>query len=55
MELIIDIPEEIKAEISRVGLSRISDEKIKSVNKAIQLGNPLTRCHGRLIDVNDLL
>ena len=41
MKRIIDIPEELMGEITRVGLLRLSDEKIKAVDEAIQKGVPL--------------
>ena len=41
MELIIDIDEDVRVAISRMGLLRISDEMQKKVDEAIQHGTPL--------------
>lgn len=41
MKLIIDIDEDVKIAISRMGLLRIPDEMQKKVDKAIQHGTPL--------------
>lgn len=41
MKLIIDIDENVRIAISRMGLLRISDEQIKVVDSAIQRGTPL--------------
>ena len=41
MKLIIDIDEDVRVAISRMGLLRISDEMQKKVDKAIQHGTPL--------------
>lgn len=42
MKLIIDIPEDIRVAITRMGLLRIPDEMIRVVDKAIQRGTPLS-------------
>lgn len=54
MRLIIDIPEDIRIAITRMGLLRISDEMQKKVDKAIQHGTPLPKGHGRLGDLDAL-
>lgn len=41
MKLVIDIPENVRVAISRMGLLRIPDEMQKTVDKAIQHGTPL--------------
>ena len=41
MKLIIDIDEDVRVAISRMGLLRIPDEMQKKVDKAIQHGTPL--------------
>lgn len=41
MKLIIDIDEDVRIAISRMGLLRIPDEMQKKVDKAIQSGTPL--------------
>lgn len=41
MKMIIDISEDIRIAITRMGLLRISDEMQKKVDKAIQCGIPL--------------
>ena len=53
MKLVIDIPEEIRVNITRMGLRRIPDEQIAIVDSAIQKGTLLTKGHGRLIDANE--
>lgn len=42
MKLIIDIPEDVRIAISSIGLLRIPDEMQKEVDKAIQLGKPIS-------------
>lgn len=42
IDLVISIPENIRVAITRMGLLRIPDEMIKTVDKAIQHGKPLT-------------
>lgn len=54
MELLINIDEDVRIAISRMGLLRISDEMQKKVDKAIQRGTPLPKGHGRLIDSDEL-
>ena len=54
MKLLIDIDEDVRIAISRMGLLRISDEMQKKVDKAIQRGTPLPKGHGRLIDSDEL-
>lgn len=41
MKLIIDIPEDVRVAITRMGLLRISNEMQKKVDKAIQRGTPI--------------
>ena len=41
MQIVIDIPEEVRVAIDRMGLLRIPDEMQKKVDKAIQHGTPL--------------
>ena len=41
MKLIIDIDEDVRVAISRMGLLRISDEMQKKVDESIQHGTPL--------------
>ena len=41
MKLIIDIPEDVRIAISRMGLLRTPDEMQKKVDKAIQHGTPV--------------
>ena len=41
MKLIMDIDEDVRVAITRVGLLRISDEMQKKVDKAIQRGTPI--------------
>ena len=53
MKLIIEIPEELRIEITRIGLLRISDEKIGLIDRAIQCGTVLSE-HGRLGDLDYL-
>ena len=50
MKLIIDIDEDVRIAITRMGLLRIPDEMQKKVDKAIQSGTPLPKGHGRIID-----
>lgn len=49
MKLIIDIDEDVRVAITRIGLLRISDEMQKEVDRAIQKGTPLPKGHGRLM------
>ena len=51
MQIVIDIPEELRIEITRIGLLRISDEKIGLIDRAIQCGTVLEP-HGRCIDAD---
>ena len=53
MQIVIDIPEELRIEITRIGLLRISDEKIGLIDRAIQCGTVLPE-HGRLGDLDAL-
>ena len=55
MKLIIDIDEDVRIAITRMGLLRIPDEMQKKVDKAIQNGAPLLKGHGRLIDADVLV
>ncbi len=43
MKLIIDIDEDVRIAITRVGLLRIPDEMQEKVDKAIQSGKPLEK------------
>ncbi len=45
MQLLIDIPENVRVAITRMGLLRIPDEMQKIVDKAIQQGKPLPEEH----------
>lgn len=54
MELIINIDEDVRIAITRMGLLRIPDEMQKKVDKAIQHGVPLPKGHGRLGDLDAL-
>lgn len=53
MKLVIDIPEEVRAAISEMGLLRIPKDMQKSVDRAIQKGTPLPEGHGDLIDAQE--
>ena len=55
MQLVIDVPEKVRIEITRVGLLRISDEMKKEVDKAIQSGKPIPKGHGDIVDMNALI
>lgn len=52
MKLIIDIDEDVRIAISRMGLLRIPDEMQKKVDKAIQRGTPVPKGHGKLVDAD---
>lgn len=52
MKIVIDIDEDVRIAITRMGLLRIPDEMQKKVDKAIQSGTPLPKGHGRLIDAD---
>jgi len=41
MKLLIDIDEDVRVAITRVGLLRIPDEMQKKVDEAIQRGTPI--------------
>lgn len=41
MKIVIDIDEDVRTAISRMGLLRIPDEMQKKIDKAIQHGTPL--------------
>lgn len=53
MKLIIDIDEDVRIAITRMGLLRIPDEMQKKVDKAIQSGTPLPKGHGKLIILSE--
>ena len=53
MELVINIDEDVRIAITRMGLLRISDEMLKKVDKAIQQGTPLPKGHGRLMILSE--
>lgn len=55
MKLIIEIDEDVRIAITRMGLLRIPDEMQKKVDKAIQSGTPLPKGHGRILDEKDIL
>ncbi len=48
MKLIIDIDEDVRIAISRMGLLRIPDEMQKKVDKAIQHGTPLEQIRAEI-------
>lgn len=50
MKLVIDIDEDVRVAISRIGLLRVPDEMQKKVDMAIQHGTPLPKGHGKIID-----
>lgn len=50
MKLIIDIDEDVRIAISRMGLLRIPDEMQKKVDKAIQSGTPLDKTLNEISD-----
>ena len=52
MQIVIDIDEDVRVAITRMGLLRIPDEMQKKVDKAIQNGKPLPKGHGKLIDAD---
>lgn len=54
LELVIKIPEDIRAAIGQMGLLRIPNEMTRVVDKAIQHGTPLPKGHGRLIDADNI-
>ena len=51
MQIVIDIPEEIKAVIDKNGTNEIVSE---TVWQAVKKGTPLPKGHGRLIDADYL-
>lgn len=54
MKLVIDIDEDVRVAISRIGLLRVPDEMQKKVDMAIQHGKPLPKGH-RFIDADEIL
>ena len=50
MKLIIDIDEDVRIAISRMGLLKIPDEMQKKVDKAIQSGTPLDKTLNEISD-----
>ena len=52
MQIVIDIPEEIKQK--RDAGKVLSNMEIAMVCMAIKNGTPLPKCHGRLIDADEL-
>lgn len=54
MELIIDIDEDVRIAISRMGLLRIPDEMQKKVDKAIQHGTPLDNVRAKIEEIETL-
>ena len=55
MKLIIDIDEDVRVAITRMGLLRIPDEMQKVVDRAIQNGTPLPKGHGDIVDIETLI
>ncbi len=55
MKLIIDIDEDVRVAITRMGLLRIPDEMQKKVDRAIQGGTLLPKGHGKIIDADELV
>ncbi|MBO7715261.1 MAG: hypothetical protein J6S85_16960 [Methanobrevibacter sp.] len=55
MKLIIDIDEDVRVTITRMGLLRIPDEMQKVVDRAIQNGTPLPKGHGDIVDIETLI
>ena len=53
MKLIIDIDEDVRIAISRMGLLRIPDEMQKKVDKAIQSGAPLDKIRAEITEYKD--
>lgn len=54
MQIVINIDDDVLLDIQRVGLLRLPDEKLKIVDSSIQLGTPLPKGHGRLIDADEI-
>lgn len=54
MKLIIDIDEDVRIAITRVGLLRIPDEMQKKVDKAIQSGAPLDKIRAELHETAEM-
>lgn len=54
MQIVIDIPEEVKHKVYAYGLSLCPSDKEQLIN-AIMNGTPLPKGHGDLIDRDDLL
>lgn len=50
MKIVIDMPEEIRVNITRMGLHRIPDEQIRIVDASIQSGTPLPKGLCRNLD-----
>ena len=55
MKLIIDIDEDVRVAITRMGLLRVPDEMQKKVDRAIQRGTPLPKGHGRIADMDEAI
>lgn len=53
MKLIIDIDEDVRIAITRMGLLRIPDEMQKKVDKAIQSGTPLDKLRAEISDFEE--
>lgn len=49
MRILIDIDEDVRIAISRMGLLRIPDEMQKKVDKAIQHGTPLDKIRAEIM------
>lgn len=54
MQIVIDIPEDVKEKIAIMGLDRLDVWNIRLVSKAISDGIPLPKGHGRLIDADSV-
>ena len=52
MQIVIDIPEEVKHKVYAYGLSLCPSDKEQLIH-AIMNGTPLPKGHGRLIDADD--
>ena len=52
MQIVIDIPEEVKHKVYAYGLSLCPSDKEQLIH-AIMNGTPLPKGHGKLIDVSD--
>ena len=53
MQIVIDIPEEVKHKVYNYGLSLCPNDKDQLI-RAIVNGTPLPKGHGRLIDADEI-